>query len=95
MNPSRVIVAFLIAPHMTPLVLLWADRLGGERFSLGAFSIFAFVAGFAYAATAIFGVLAFFLFRAKRWSNIFLYVAAGGPDWVPCLCNPQLSSLFR
>jgi hypothetical protein len=41
---------------------------------LGAFF---FVGGFAYVATVLFGIPAFFLFRAKRWPNVVLYLLVG------------------
>jgi hypothetical protein len=64
---------------MTPLVLLGADLLHGAPFNLAEqLGAFVFVGGFAYAATVLFGIPAFFLFRANRWTNIFLYVLAGG-----------------
>jgi hypothetical protein len=59
--------------------IIVADQSHGAQFNpaeqLGAFI---FIGGFAYGATLLFGVPAFFLFRARRWSNIFLYVFVGG-----------------
>ena len=79
MSVARTIVAFLIAPLMTPLVLLGADQLRGGPFNLSEqLGGFVIVSGFAYAATGVFGVPAFFLLRAKRWTNVFLYVIVGG-----------------
>jgi hypothetical protein len=79
MNPARVIIAFGVAPLMTPIVLLGVARGDGPPFSLKRdLALFVFVAGFAYVATALFGVPAFFLFRTKRWTNVFLYVFVGG-----------------
>ena len=80
MSVARTIVAFLIAPLMTPLVLLGTDQSrGGVPFNLWEqLGFFVFVSGFAYAATVLFGVPAFFLFRAKGWTNVFLYVLVGG-----------------
>ena len=79
MSSARIAGAFLVAPLMTPIVLLGADQLHGAPFNLteqaGAF---VFVSGFAYAATLLFGIPAFFLFRAKRWGSILLYVLVGG-----------------
>jgi hypothetical protein len=64
---------------MTPLVLLVADQLHGAQFNLAEqLSAFIFIGGFAYGATLLFGVPAFFLFRARCWSNVFLYVFVGG-----------------
>ena len=79
MNRARIIAAFLVAPLMTPLVLLGADQLHGAPFNLAEqLGAFVFVSGFAYGATVLFGIPAFFLFRAKRWTNFFLYVLVGG-----------------
>jgi len=79
MNVARTIVAFLIAPLMTPLVLLGAAQLRGAPFNLSEqLGLFVFVGGFAYAATVLFGVPAFFLFRFKRWTNVILYGLGGG-----------------
>jgi tetrahydromethanopterin S-methyltransferase subunit C len=63
---------------MTPVVLIGADHLHGTPFSLsGDFGLFVVVAGFAYAARALFGIPAFFLFRAYRWTSVFVYVLVG------------------
>ena len=79
MSTARIIIAFLVAPLMTPVVLLGADHLHGAPFNLSRdFGLFVVVAGFAYAATALFGVPAFFIFRANRWTNVLLYVLVGG-----------------
>ena len=78
MNTARIIIAFLVAPLITPVVLLGAEHLHGTPFNLsGDFGLFVVVAGFAYAATALFGIPAFLLFRAYRWSSVFLYVLVG------------------
>ena len=78
MSHARIITAFLVAPLMTPVVLLGADHLHGAPFNPAEeFGLFLFVAGFAYAATALFGVPAFFLFRAKGWTNVFAYMLVG------------------
>jgi len=64
---------------MTPVVLLGADQVHGAPFNLAEqLGAFLFVAGFAYAATVFFGIPAFLLFRAKYWTNVFLYVFVGG-----------------
>jgi hypothetical protein len=48
-------------------------------FNLGELPFyFLIVGGFAYGATALFGILAFLLFRAKRWTNVLLYMLVGG-----------------
>ena len=78
MRIARIIAAFLIAPLMTPLVFLGVDHLQGQPFNLAELmGIFVIIGGFSYAATVTFGVPAFFLFHAKRWNNIFLYMLAG------------------
>jgi hypothetical protein len=79
MSRVRIILAFLVAPLMTPLVLLGADQLHGAQFNLPEqFGAFIFVGGFAYAATLLFGLPVFFLFRTKSWTNVFLYVLVAG-----------------
>ena len=76
MSRGTLILAFIVAPLATPLVLLGADGLHGMPFwDLGAF---VFVAAFAYSATILFGVPSFFLFRAKHWNDVFLYALFGG-----------------
>ena len=79
MSRARIITAFLVAPLTTPVVLLGADHLKGTPFNLETdLGLFVFVAGFAYMATALFGIPAFFIFRIKHWTNILLYVLVGG-----------------
>jgi hypothetical protein len=59
MGAARTIVAFLIAPLMTPLVLLGAEQLRGAAFNLSEqLGAFVFLSGFAYVATVVFGVSA-------------------------------------
>jgi hypothetical protein len=94
MRAGRIIAGFLIAPLITPLVLLGVAQLKTEELDLvGLQGIFIFVAMFAYAATILFGLPAFFLFRARRWNNMILYVLAGGLIGllVSLILNPQLS----
>jgi hypothetical protein len=63
---------------MTPVVLLGAEHLKGKPFNLETdLGLFVFLAIFAYMATALFGVPAFYLFRIRRWTNILVYVLAG------------------
>jgi hypothetical protein len=78
MSHARVIAAFLIAPLMTPLVFLAADLSHGMLLNLAELPAYFFVVGgFAYGATALFGIPAFLLFRAKRWNNVLLYGLVG------------------
>ncbi len=94
MRAARIIAAFLIAPLITPLVLLGVAQLKTEEFDLvGLQGIFIFIAMFAYAATMLFGVPVFFLFRAQRWNNVPLYILAGGLIGllVSLILNPGLS----
>jgi hypothetical protein len=94
MRVARIIAAFLIAPLITPLVLLGVAQLKTQEFDLvGLQGIFMFFAMFAYAATILFGIPAFFLFRAQRWNNMLLYVLAGGLIGllVSLILNPRLS----
>jgi hypothetical protein len=79
MSQSRIIVAYLIAPLISPLVFIAAYLSHGMLFNLGELPFyFLIVGGFAYGATALFGIPAFLLFRAKRWTNVLLYMLVGG-----------------
>src|SRR5688500_18632998 len=94
MRTARIIAAFLIAPLITPLLLLGLAQLKTEEFDLVELQgIFIFFAMFAYAATILFGLPTFFLFRAQRWNNMLLYVLAGGLIGliVSLILNPRLS----
>jgi hypothetical protein len=94
MRTARIIAGFLIAPLITPLVLLGVAQLKTEELDLvGLQGIFIFVAMFAYAATILFGLPVFFLFRAQRWNNMLLYILAGGLIGllVSIILNPRLS----
>ena len=78
MRLRRIILAFLVAPLMTPVVFIVVDSVRGlshmpERI-LGYFLLYG---PFAYLATAIFGIPAYFLFRALRWNNALLFVLGG------------------
>jgi len=71
MNRGRIIIAFLVAPLVTPVVLELFARLEGS-------STFPFITGVvAYLATIVFGVPAFFIYRALKWTNVFLFVLGG------------------
>ena len=56
---------------MTPLVLTVFDYAKGYAFSFVAYGVFA------YFAAIIFGVPAFFIYRALKWTNIFLFILGG------------------
>ena len=82
-STKRTILAFLIAPLMTPLFfgayhLLYA--LFGPEYPIGfGFHpwIYAFIGVYAYLVTVVFGVPAFFIFRASGWTNVFSFVGVG------------------
>jgi hypothetical protein len=67
----RVIVAFLVAPLMTPLVLTVSNYVRGYGTLFLGYGIFA------YFAATIFGVPAFLIYRALKWTNIFLFALGG------------------
>jgi hypothetical protein len=79
MNHMRVILAFLIAPLMTPVSFMTFDLVRGRLLSLSETSSYFVTFGpYAYVATAVFGIPTFFLFRTVRWTNAILFVTAGG-----------------
>ena len=71
MNPRRIFIAFLIAPLVTPVVLETFARLeGSPTFPFATWVV-------AYLAAIVFGVPAFFIYRALKWTNVFLFVLGG------------------
>jgi hypothetical protein len=77
MNKLRMIAAFVLAPLMTPVVLLACDLFNRTSSPKLAPFYFALYGPFAYAATIIFGIPALLLFRWCNWTNIFLFLAGG------------------
>ena len=78
MKLGRIIVAFLVAPLMTPIVFIIAALVNGvfdmpEQIP-GYFLLYG---SFAYLAATIFGIPAYFLYRALDWTNILLFIVGG------------------
>ena len=71
MSNKRVIIAFVLAPLMTPLVLTIFDYAEGYVSSFGVYALFA------YLAIIVLGLPAFLAYRALRWTNPFLFVFGG------------------
>jgi hypothetical protein len=69
---KRVIVAFIVSPLMTPLVLSVFDYTEGYYSSFGVYALFA------YLAVLLFGLPAFLIYRALGWTNSSLFVLGGG-----------------
>ena len=68
----RQIIAFIVSPLMTPLVLSVLD------YTEGYVSSFAVYALFAYLAVLLFEFPAFLIYRALRWTNPLLFILGGG-----------------
>mgnify|MGYP001233834819 CR=1 FL=1 len=78
-NWMRLILAFLIAPWMTPLVLFMIESISGRMIlQLDFLVFFLYVGLIANVVTAIFGIPAYLLYRKLKWSNILLFVLGGG-----------------
>ena len=78
MRHLRVVLAFLVAPLMTPVVFMAFDLFEGRLVLLNQVPFYFMTYGvFAYLATAVFGTGAFFLFRLFKWNNVILFVAGG------------------
>ncbi len=76
---KRLILAFLIAPWMTPLVLFMIESIGGRVIlQLDLLAFFLYVGLIANVVTAIFGIPAYLLYRKLKWSNILLFILGGG-----------------
>jgi len=69
---KRLIVAFIVSPLMTPLVLSVLDYTEGYVSSFGVYALFA------YLAVLLFGLPAFLIYRALRLTNPILFVLGGG-----------------
>ena len=79
MKLGKLILAFLIAPLVTPLVIMSTSLLLEPPFPLEEVgSWFIAVAVFAYLATAVFGIPAFLIYRWLKWTHPLLYVLGGG-----------------
>jgi hypothetical protein len=83
MSSKRTILAFLVAPLMTPLVFCASDlmfRFFGPKYPIPiAFdpTLYILIGVYAYLATAVFGVPMYFLFRALHLRNMLLFVVGG------------------
>jgi hypothetical protein len=75
MTRSRTIIAFLVAPLMTPIVIMAYDL--SRHVLIDAPFYFLTYGVFAYLATIIFGIPALLFFRWLRWTNVILFVAGG------------------
>jgi hypothetical protein len=79
MRVGRIILAFLVAPLVTPVVFIVEASLSrGLPLSEQIPGYFLLYGLFAYIATAALGIPAYFLFRALRWSSVILFVLGGG-----------------
>jgi len=78
MTRSRTIIAFLVAPLMTPIVIMAYDLSRHVLIDVQQVPSYFWIYGvFAYLATIIFGIPALLFFRWLRWTNVFLFVAGG------------------
>ncbi len=75
----RLIVAFLLSPLMTSLVFVVAVAFRvGLAAAIGSIPVILLIhTPFAYLAMAVFGLPAFFIFRALGWSRFPVYIFAG------------------
>jgi hypothetical protein len=71
MSRGRIIIAFLIAPLMTPLVFTIFEYLNENSPLFLAYGIVA------YLAVIILGIPAFFFYRELKWTNVFLFILGG------------------
>ena len=71
MSRSRVVLAFLVAPLMTPLFF------AVYSYAQGTVQLFTLWGLFAYGATALFGIPAYFIYRALGWSHVALFILGG------------------
>jgi hypothetical protein len=83
MSSKRTILAFLIAPLITPLVFCASDlmfRSFGPKFPIPlAFdpTLYVLIGVYAYLVTAVLGVPMYFLFCALRLRNMLLFALGG------------------
>ncbi len=70
MGNRRIVVAFLVAPLVTPLVLEFFARRDGTSMPFAVVVV-------AYLATVIFGIPAFLMYRALKWTNVALFILGG------------------
>jgi hypothetical protein len=77
-NGKKIFLAFLTAPLMTPFMFMVVGFMDGNLSLPSDIPRYLVPYGvFAYLATILFGVPAFFLFRALRWSHTLLFVLGG------------------
>jgi hypothetical protein len=78
-NWKRLILAFLIAPWMTPLMCFMNESISSRvNLQLESFVFFLYVGLIANVAMVIFGIPAYLIYRKFKWSNILLFVLGGG-----------------
>src|SRR5713226_2573415 len=77
---SRIVLGFSLAPLVTALwFVITALVLGSGPFRLGDAAMFFAIPGvFAYAATLVFRVPAFFLYRWLKIRNSIFFIIGGG-----------------
>jgi hypothetical protein len=78
MRVGRIILAFLVAPLVTPVVFIVEASLSRSLpLSEQILSYFLLYGLFAYLATAALGIPGYFLFRALKWSNVLFFLFGG------------------
>ena len=77
---SRVVLGFFLAPLMTPLwFIASALAFGSGPVRLGDVEVFFAITGiYAYAATLVFGVPVFFLYRSFKIKSFIFFIIGGG-----------------
>jgi hypothetical protein len=76
MKFERIVLAFLFAPLVTPIVIMIGARNTTRSFR-DLMAIFLLVAGSAYIAAFLFGIPALVLYRKLRWNHPLLYLIGG------------------
>jgi hypothetical protein len=75
---ARVTTAFLLSPLATPLVFMLDSTLRG-RLSFEEIPLYFVLHGFfAYLAVLLFGLPAFFIYHALRWTSSLIFLLCGG-----------------
>ena len=73
-----MLLAFLISPLVTPLTFIASATLDGSFRGDRFLFFFCFVALYAYAATLVFGLPVFLLYRAAGWQGVGAFALGGG-----------------
>lgn len=76
-NGLRLIVGFVLAPLITPVVILGFASLRAGRIDLQSFPLFVLLATFAYGAAIFFGAPALLLYWKLGLRNPFWFVIGG------------------